>query len=546
MLINIFLNRRRKHVIHDLQPYICTYGKCQDPDRIYGSRREWVEHEDLHNQFWRCSEHQLGFESHLDYRSHISISHETSTDLDKSIMTSTGNVSFQPSRLCPLCPTEVFENCSPSEAQQHFESHLLRFARLVLTSDESDSGDDTDVDMDSRRPLKRGRKYSLQADFPPSPALLPEAEAEGRPVADGDDDSADSRGSFEDTKHLLEVEPYQHHNSSDPYHGEESQRYREAFRNREPVDTSPLLAKAIVTEDTETLRLSGESSQSEEDAEQLQEEAKGKDEKREGDQNDKEAADTPTINTGPVLRATSTRNHSPEQGKQILPRLGLHGDVAFQTSPEPVRAVSIDRMCVEEIRSDTFHNPSFLPRNAFPEFMDRGRVLVTIQRERCFASYSVEEVQGLVEYSIQNPRVFLTLAVTNLVRKMPILLSAHFTDHDLPVRRVNVGKAFLEVSSVADPYKRPWQCFVASDDEMKGWDWDELDSFLWKQWTFLAVIFEESRFEYELHPNCPLPYVSVSRTAVDGDHHGTLFKVGLHIDHTDTRFNFDRVSPKVG
>ncbi|KAK0635958.1 hypothetical protein B0T17DRAFT_595543 [Bombardia bombarda] len=39
----------RSHLIHDLKPYHCTYENCQDPNRLYGSRQEWIDHENLHN-----------------------------------------------------------------------------------------------------------------------------------------------------------------------------------------------------------------------------------------------------------------------------------------------------------------------------------------------------------------------------------------------------------------------------------------------------------------------------------------------------------------
>ncbi|KAJ6120116.1 hypothetical protein N7523_004396 [Penicillium sp. IBT 18751x] len=48
----------REHIRQDLQPYVCTYEKCPDADRMYASRHAWLEHERLvHRRIWRCFEH---------------------------------------------------------------------------------------------------------------------------------------------------------------------------------------------------------------------------------------------------------------------------------------------------------------------------------------------------------------------------------------------------------------------------------------------------------------------------------------------------------
>ncbi|KAJ5689686.1 hypothetical protein N7462_004078 [Penicillium macrosclerotiorum] len=49
-----------KHIRQDLQPYVCTYEKCPDADRMYSSRHTWLEHERLvHRRVWRCFEHRF-------------------------------------------------------------------------------------------------------------------------------------------------------------------------------------------------------------------------------------------------------------------------------------------------------------------------------------------------------------------------------------------------------------------------------------------------------------------------------------------------------
>ncbi|KAJ5521105.1 hypothetical protein N7463_001558 [Penicillium fimorum] len=49
----------QEHIRQDLQPYVCTYEKCTDADRMYASRHTWIEHERrVHRRVWRCFEHR--------------------------------------------------------------------------------------------------------------------------------------------------------------------------------------------------------------------------------------------------------------------------------------------------------------------------------------------------------------------------------------------------------------------------------------------------------------------------------------------------------
>ncbi|KAH6850579.1 hypothetical protein B0I37DRAFT_117043 [Chaetomium sp. MPI-CAGE-AT-0009] len=60
-------NTWRSHLIHDLQPYHCTYQNCPDPSRLYGSQQEWIDHENQHARVWHCYQHDSEFETQRDY-----------------------------------------------------------------------------------------------------------------------------------------------------------------------------------------------------------------------------------------------------------------------------------------------------------------------------------------------------------------------------------------------------------------------------------------------------------------------------------------------
>jgi NB-ARC domain len=46
----------RYHVMTDLEPYICTSGGCQTPNRTYWSKQDWIDHELYHRlpRQWEC------------------------------------------------------------------------------------------------------------------------------------------------------------------------------------------------------------------------------------------------------------------------------------------------------------------------------------------------------------------------------------------------------------------------------------------------------------------------------------------------------------
>ena len=204
---------------------------------------------------------------------------------------------------------------------------------------------------------------------------------------------------------------------------------------------------------------------------------------------------------------------------------------------------SINRACIQGFAVGILNNPRYLPQNKSKEFLLRDRVKKTIEGEGRFASYDADKLQSLVDYSIENPSIFLTLVMTKLIKKMPILLSGKFGDRHLPVRKEYDDKTDkMSVYSIYPSGGRqnsPWECFVDGDDEMNEWDGTDLDSFVLHQWAFLTAVFEDKRFEYEIYYMQPLPYVNVAATTAARGHFGKVFKLGLLPEHCKVSFERD-------
>lgn len=202
-------------------------------------------------------------------------------------------------------------------------------------------------------------------------------------------------------------------------------------------------------------------------------------------------------------------------------------DGAFQTpfSSKILSSHSINARCIE-IDTSEFQNPSWLPENVFPEFLDRDLVERTIRDEECFEE---SEIQSLVEYSCRNPRVFLTLAVIEFIEKLFLLCSNKITDHDLPVRiEINRDGNFT-LHSINDRENRQLGGFV-KDKSSRGWKLVEVEQFVSKQWKFLAAVFHNDSFVYTFHRNQPLPYILLDDGVKTG-YFSKVIKLGLQEDY---------------
>ncbi|KAK0673572.1 hypothetical protein QBC41DRAFT_240974 [Cercophora samala] len=126
-------NQWRSHVVHDLMPYLCTYEDCSDPDRLYSSHREWLNHENEHTYVWHCASHQQEFETEDDYTGHIKERHPDARPehILPEYVAEQIRPSLKPKRDCPLCPT-VFETVV--EMQKHMKIHLERLAIICFPS----------------------------------------------------------------------------------------------------------------------------------------------------------------------------------------------------------------------------------------------------------------------------------------------------------------------------------------------------------------------------------------------------------------------------
>lgn len=123
--------RGRSHLIHDLEPYVCTYVDCAFGDLLYGSRGDWIDHEDRqHRSIWRCTVHaDQQFASEAVLRDHLQQDH-TMTSAHIDVFARISRFSRHDDRSkCPIC---LHDAKDIPDFTSHLANHLERIAIFSL------------------------------------------------------------------------------------------------------------------------------------------------------------------------------------------------------------------------------------------------------------------------------------------------------------------------------------------------------------------------------------------------------------------------------
>jgi predicted DsbA family dithiol-disulfide isomerase len=162
----------RKHVFHDLQPYVCTFEKCEDSDHLYRGRHEWFDHElAMHRREWVCPGHcDEVFGSQEPFETHLAAHYAESAGASLTTLIETCERPTLPSASvqCPFCLEKVV---SRKKIRNHIGQHLTDISLRVLptTLEETESSEnepqngstDSEHTTDEKIPMSAARD-SLQ------------------------------------------------------------------------------------------------------------------------------------------------------------------------------------------------------------------------------------------------------------------------------------------------------------------------------------------------------------------------------------------------
>jgi hypothetical protein len=160
----------RKHVYIDLQPYFCTFRQCTDPDRLYGSRRAWFDHElTFHRRQWPCIRGCSNvFLSRDEFLAHLRHDHPeagTTTQWSQLASSCEQPIPSNAEGTCPFCQDKLF---SRKMIRQHVGRHMARIALWSLPAtmeDEVDKDGNEDSDPLSAQSSADEADYDQDSDY---------------------------------------------------------------------------------------------------------------------------------------------------------------------------------------------------------------------------------------------------------------------------------------------------------------------------------------------------------------------------------------------
>ena len=141
----------RRHLVRDLQPYLCTFEKCILGSEMYEGRKLWWRHEtQYHRQTWICVNHcQREFSSKTDFAKHMKRFLPSLTDDQIETFSHVCARSFgvDASVECPLCKEKQKGSLRLGKhIARHLEEIALRALPAVTTEDDEEIDDDSQPD----------------------------------------------------------------------------------------------------------------------------------------------------------------------------------------------------------------------------------------------------------------------------------------------------------------------------------------------------------------------------------------------------------------
>ncbi|RSL42815.1 hypothetical protein CEP54_015340 [Fusarium duplospermum] len=157
----------QNHVKNDLDPYVCLFENCDQPDVLYTHSDEWLGHLHQHGKVWRCSSHrEMGPFSTLEhYMRHMREVHDTKLS-DKQLRVVANRNSRKATKLfqsCPLCGREEAE--VDGRLEDHLAGHLRSLALKSLPSYQDEIPDDVadeNNSVDGSRPRSRSTLREME------------------------------------------------------------------------------------------------------------------------------------------------------------------------------------------------------------------------------------------------------------------------------------------------------------------------------------------------------------------------------------------------
>lgn len=171
--------------------------------------------------------------------------------------------------------------------------------------------------------------------------------------------------------------------------------------------------------------------------------------------------------------------------------------------------------------------PEFLPIADINAFTSEARIKEVLQDPDL--QLQPEDIHHHLNYILQRPakKVFLILVRCEKSHLIADLSSTDFSDDDLPI----IERYDRDLKKMmADSAREPPKCIEFFKKN------DAAPVFVFKQWSFMAPMFQSSRFEYELKPEIPLPLIEEGKSQQSG--FSSVRKVKVHPSHIEGKTGY--------
>ncbi|KAF4446664.1 C2H2 type zinc finger domain protein [Fusarium austroafricanum] len=124
----------KRHVFRDLRPYVCTFQDCQNAEKLYVSRRDWIYHElQIHRRQYRCRECSAIFSSRKQMSDHLKEHYDDrmlalQLDVILDLCSQQADDLNSGKEPCLICGEEL----SLSLLHRHVAAHMEELALFVL------------------------------------------------------------------------------------------------------------------------------------------------------------------------------------------------------------------------------------------------------------------------------------------------------------------------------------------------------------------------------------------------------------------------------
>lgn len=139
----------RKHILLDLQPYVCTYVECALGEQTFQDQEEWYQHEVQNHRYqWFCNvEGHDTFETVDSFIEHMKSSHHQDFRKDElhALQHTFRRAASTQSGVCPLC----FE--TTQKIKSHVARHLKQLALFAIPQTDFMALSDTDGEGGSNK-----------------------------------------------------------------------------------------------------------------------------------------------------------------------------------------------------------------------------------------------------------------------------------------------------------------------------------------------------------------------------------------------------------